>query len=236
MQSIEQAHTKVLMSRIYLRGVDFMNLVERYLNSEFVNLNTPLKVNTRAVQHTQQDLVTVTHDTQHKPYMLDVGAGQSFICLGYKVYDNHGNYGQMDPEMIDEYNCMYCLMPFENLEDKSEVMGIPVKREVHIDSNGKKKHCYHMIDIFCCMRCMYREYKNRTNNKLYAQSECLISEIFTKFTGKDPSHLRAATDHRALEIFNGLMSWEEYHADTTIYERPGNVYFVPVIEYLGSMS
>ena len=231
MQIANNVQDKISMSKIYLRGVDFLDLFERYLKSEFVNLSEPLKVDSSLIEHSKQDILTVHNDTTHKPYMLDIGAGQSFICLGYKLYENNGKYGHLDPEMIDEYNCMYCLMPLENLEDTSEIMGIPVKREIHGDN-----YCYHMIDIFCSMRCMYREYKNRRSNKLYSQSELLISEIYTKYSGNDASKLKAASDHRLLEIFNGVMTWEEYHADTQIYERPGNVYFVPVIEYLGSMS
>jgi hypothetical protein len=207
-----------------------MDLFELYCRSEFIHLQTPLKVDNSAAQHTNQDLITLKENTAHKPYILDIGTGQNFICLGYKVYDN-GKYGPLDPQQLNDYNCMYCLIPFDDLSSQSEVMGIPIKRET------RGKQCiYHMVDIFCCIRCMYAEYKRRIANKLYSQSESLISEIFIKYTGKSPSELKAASDYRVLEIFNGPMTWEDYHSDSAVYQRPENVFYIPVGVYLPNTS
>lgn len=236
MQSVNHTTQQNTMSRIYLRGVDLLNLVERYMHSEFVHLKTPLKVDNSVAEHAKQNVITLEEDIGHKPYILDIGAGQNFICLGYKVYDKEGNYGPLDPEQFESYNCMNCLMPFEYLTDTTEVMGIPVKREIKTNEQGQTQYIYHMVDIFCCMRCMYAEYKKRSNNKLYTQSEALISDLWVRYTGRSPAELKPASDCRILEIFNGPMNWKEYHKDTVRYQRPENVFFIPTGVYLPNSS
>jgi hypothetical protein len=232
MQEIIQNSPNMETTRIYLRGVDLVGLLNSYFKGEFANMTTPIKINTDFNETKPQSIITVNQNNHQKSYRLDFGSGQYSACLGHKVYDTKGNYGPLDPDYLDNYNCMYCLRSFEELENISEVMGIPIRRTTVKDTIH-----YHMIDIFCCIRCMYAEYKRRHTNQLYSQSMPLISEIYTKMTGKDPSSLRPSSDPRLLQIMNGPMTWDEYHENDEIYpEVPGNVFFVPVIEYLGQMS
>jgi len=208
-------------SCVYLRGVDLPILTERYLKNEFVELITPLPVDVSLLNEQPSNIVTVNDKTTKISHEFDPGCGRTFVCVGYKVYDKDGKYAVLDPNQ--EYWCMYCLRKITQ-----NPMGIPIRREQH-----EEKIFYHMIDIVCSFECMLAETMERNSNCLYAHSIAYISELFTLCTGKDASELRAASDRRFLKRLNGPMTWEEFHAHTTKYIRkPGNVYFIPVIEYL----
>ena len=220
-------------TRVYLRGVDLVKLVERYLRGEFANLLTPLPVDsTRLADLTsaQQSIVTVRDETKTKSYQLELSPGEIFSCIGYKVYNADGRYGVFDPALIRNSRCMFCL---KKIGQSTEAMGIPIRRTLKKTSTGEERIYYHMIDIFCRMRCVYGETRRRIGNPLYAHSIEYLAEIFTRSTGQDFSQLKPSSDPRLLKIMNGPMSWDEYHTDSTTFsERPGNIYFVPVIEYL----
>lgn len=208
-------------TRVYLRVVDLSALTDRYLNGEFTNLNRLIEVDPTPVVSMkpilQQKIV-------HRDHHLDVGAGQLFSCLGYKVHDNNGNYTCV-PGLYEtsEYNCMYCLT---RINQKS--LGIPLHRT---EENGKI--FYHCIDIFCSFECTYAEILSRRNNTLYVDSLVYLAEIYHLMTGKDITGLKPASDKRMLKIFNGKLSPEEFHSDTVKFPtRPGNVFFLPVMEYL----
>jgi hypothetical protein len=168
-------------------------------------------------------------ETPNPTYQLDLGAGQTFACVGYKVHTKDGNYGVINSETIGKYRCMYCLKKM----GQNYPLGIPVKRQMRINENGVENFYYHMIDVFCRFECAYAELKRRQGNQLYNHSLVYLSEIYNLFTKKDISTLKPSSDYRLLKIFNGPMSWDEFHKNTSIYtSRPGNVFFVPVIEYL----
>lgn len=217
-----------MSTRVYLRGVDLVKLVERYLRGEFTNLFTPLKIDAkRLLQQTSphQSIVTVRDGTKTKSYQVELSPGEIITCIGYKVYDADGRYGVFDPAIIQKSRCMFCL---KKIGQSPEAMGIPIRR-----TEKREKLYYHMIDIFCRMRCVRAELRRRRGNPLYSHSEEYLAEIFTRWTGLDYSELKPSSDPRLLKILNGPMTWEEYHADSTAFsERPGNIYFVPVIEYL----
>jgi hypothetical protein len=215
-------------TRVYLRGVDLVKLVERYLRGEFVNLVTPLTIDPKRLldlTSPRKSIVTVRDDAKAKSYQLELSPGEIITCIGYKVYDADGRYGIFDPALIQKSRCMFCL---KKIGQSPETMGIPIRRA----AKGEKIY-YHMVDIFCRMRCVRAELRRRRGNPVYAHSEEYLAEIFTKWTGLDFSELKPSSDPRLLKIMNGPMNWEEYHADSTTFsERPGNIYFVPVIEYL----
>jgi hypothetical protein len=209
-------------SQVYLRGVDFSVLLEKYLNGDFTNLTTPLSV--ESSNQKSQSVMTIKENTIDMSYQFDLGVGQNFACIGYKVIDKDGAYGVYSPNK--EYNCMYCLRKI-----KQKPIGIPVRRE-----EKNHKIYFHMADIFCTFNCCKAETKKRQQNALYSQSLVYLAEIYNKCTGKDFSNLKS-TDQRLLKIFNGPMSWEEFHSDTVTYsEKPGNVYFLPIVEFLEQAS
>ena len=207
-------------SCVYLRGVDLVNLTERYLKGEFVGLVKPFPVNS-IIEERPSSVITTGDKTSKRLFEFDPGCGRTFAYIGYRITEKDGKYSFMDPD--SKYYCMYCLYKI-----KGEPMGIPIRREQQDD-----KIYFHMIDIFCCFECILAELRRRSNNSLYSQSMAYISELFTLCTGKDISELHPASDQRLLKRFNGPMSWAEFHANTVRYmEKPGNVYFFPVIEYI----
>lgn len=218
-------------SRVYLRGVDLISLVDRYLKGEFVTLVTPLSVEVSNLNQNTQSIMTIKEKVHDSGYQLDMGTGQHFACIGYKVTDKDGTYGIFDTDK--EYNCMYCLRKHK----PEPFYGIPIKREEKISPNGSSKIYFHMVDIFCTFRCRKAETKRRIHNTIYSYSMTYLSEIYNKCTGKDFSNLKPASDQRLLKIFNGPMSWKEFHSDSVTYtETPGNMYFLPVIELLEQNS
>lgn len=221
LNSSDQNNSGTNDTRVYLRGVDLADLTERYLNNEFVTLSEPLPVDISILKEKPQNIVTVADTNTLPSYQLDLGTGQSFACIGYKVYDRSGRYAALDP--YKEYNCMYCLRKI-----KEKPLGIPIRRE---ERDGKI--FYHMVDIFCSFNCILAEYRRRINNCIYSQSMTYLSEIYFKCTGRDISEVKPASDQRLLKIFNGPLSWDDYHTGTVTYtEKPGNMYFIPTVEYI----
>lgn len=214
-------------SRVYLRGVNLISLVDKYLKGDFVTLINPLSVEVSDINQKPQSIVTIKESTNDVNYQLDMGTGQTFAYIGYKVTDKDGNYGPVDP--TKEYNCMYCLRKHK-LEP---FYGIPIRREEKFSPDGSSKIYFHGVDIFCSFRCRKAELKKRLNNTIYSQSMAYMSEIYNKCSGKDLSDLKAASDQRYLKNFNGPMSHKEFHSSTVTYtEKPGNMFFLPVIELL----
>ena len=49
------------------------------------------------VNQQPQAIVTVKESTNNMSYQLDLGTGQTFACIGYKVVDKDGAYAVLDP-------------------------------------------------------------------------------------------------------------------------------------------
>jgi|SRR5579875_364748 len=205
-------------SVVYFKGIDFIDLVKKYLNGDFKEITSPLPVDIELINEKPKSIITMK---QKSSFEYNFGIGTNFALIGYKAYGKDGKYAEINPNKV--YNCMYCLRPI-----KENPIGIPI----HKEEKGEKK-IYHMIDIFCSFECCYAEYINRLHNTIYAYSYIYLCEIFSLVTGKNSSELKPAKDKRLLQIFNGDVTWEEYHNNTTQYrEKVGNLYFLPVTEYI----
>lgn len=212
-------------SCVYLRGVDLASLADRYLKGEFIKLVTPIPIESSLLKERPSSIITSNDKSTSVPYEFDPGYGRNFVYVGYRVSEKDGKYALLDPSL--KWYCMYCLR-----KTSDNPMGIPIRRE-----QRGEKIIYHMIDIFCCFECMVAELRKRNNNPLYSQSMTYISELFTLCTGKDITELKPASDQRLVKRFNGPMTWEEFHTTTIKYsEKPSNVYFLPVIEYIEQNS
>lgn len=220
---------------VYFRGLDLIEIVNLYLNDKFATLSTPLPVDLSILNNKEPNILAIREKFNRlNSYEIEVGAGQSFACIGYKIYETDGKYGPYKAN--GNYNCMYCLR-----QVKTKPMGIPILREEH---DGKIY--FHMIDVFCTFNCIFSELHLRHTNVLYSNSFGFLSEIFNKCTGKDITELHPCSDRRLLTVWNGPMSYEEYHKASIplgkhegdigkhlIYsEKPGNVYFVSTVEYI----
>lgn len=213
-------------TRVYLRGVDLAALTEKYISGSFAHVIEPLTIEPKkSCRSAARTILKVREEIKKKSYQVDIGPGESFYCLGYKIHDKEGNYSLIDSPPTKSYRCMFCL---RKIEDFNTCLGIPIKRE-KIDG----KLFYHMIDIFCKMGCVYAEIKRRIGNPVFSQSMSLLSEIYMTSTGEDFSKLKPSSDPRLLKIMNGPMTWDEYHSDSNVMTPDfSKLYFLPVLEYL----
>ena len=165
----------------------------------------------------------VTQNTElikNRGFIGKIAEGIEFISLGNIVCDPEGHYKPIEPDRT--YNCMYCIKPI--LEGEN-MLGLPIKRSI-----DESTSCilFHTIDVFCCWDCVYSEYTERFNNSLYENTLIYIKEIFTLSTGKPCTELRKASDRRCLKIFNGPLTYEEFHQKSMRFtKKPVNVYYFP---------
>jgi hypothetical protein len=210
---------------VYFKGVNFLSLIKKYFQeAPAVLQNTPI---TNSQAPDKEILVSQRPPISHS-YEWKLPNGRTIIAYGYKAYTDKGDFSVVDGNK--EYNCMYCLRKI-----KSSPLGIPILRDYfhYIDDNVDQDMLYyHMIDIFCCFNCLLAETKKRLNNPLYTMSLAYISELYTLITGKDFELLEPAQDNRLLKVFNGPMSWNDFHKDSTLYSNvPSFIYFIPTLEY-----
>lgn len=144
---------------------------------------------------------------------------KKLLFLGYKIGDSKGNYHPLN--LTEQYNCMYCLDKI-----KTHNLGIPIyKKEL---GEGIQ---YYTVDIFCDYDCCAAEICKRRHNPLYKMSMIYLLEIFTSRTGLSAGELRIAPDQRLLEIFNGTLSWTEFHSPAVRYtEKVSNIHFIPLYQ------
>lgn len=207
-------------ARIYLRGVNLVNLLEKYNSGTLEFGTTPLYLKPTA-QKERVEIVTVQEEKPDtKSFEYSPGSG-SFFCLGHRVKDVDGNFGYMDP--TKPFRCLNCCQ-----KKVGDPWGIPLRKE-----RRELGWCFHTVDYFCCPECMYRGLWQRLSNPLYANSLSLAKEMYNLWTGKDSSTLRMARDNRLLKFFGGPMNWENYHKSSTQYiEKPSFLFFFPIIEYI----
>lgn len=216
-------------SQVYLRGVDLNTLIDNYLNDKYIELISPLAVDLSILDEKVQNIVSIKEKNKIYSYECDFGFGQTYAFICYKVYDKDSRYAPADPQK--KYRCMYCLKKI----DKNP-LGLPILRQ-EIIVNNEVCITFHMIDIFCTINCCLAEYPARRNNQLYAHTMEYLGEICLKCTGKDIGEFKASSDKRLLKIYNGPMTWDEFHANNITYsEKPGNIFFLPVMEYLERVS
>lgn len=108
-----------------------------------------------------------------------------------------------------EVNCMYCLRA------TTTPVGIPVRRH---------GNCYNMVDVFCGLRCAYAEVKCRRDS-IYVDSSTLLVDLWRR-AGNDAASFEPAPDRRLLKIFNGPMTWEQFHDTGATESVPGSIRFV----------
>lgn len=203
-------------SNVYLRSIDVSSVAERYLSGLFKNLVNPLNVNTSAVNNKVSNILTINENNIAKSHECDFGTGKTFACLGSKSYKITPN---------SNVNCMYCL----DVVNKYNPIGIPVKR-CEIES----QIVYNMVDIFCSISCCIAELKQRLHMCIYSQSMVYLNEI-CRLCLKSISNVNeiCAQDYRLLQIFNGPLTWDQFHKKTVYLKYiPENVHFLPSTEYI----
>lgn len=110
---------------------------------------------------------------------------RSYKCVGERNGDSN-----------TKVKCMYCLRD-TTLGDS---WGIPITR---------KDYTFYCIDIFCCQECQLAESIIRAKlEKSYQFAPSLCKEM-RRIYSSEPLH--PASDRRLLQVFNGSMTYEEFH-------------------------
>lgn len=216
---------------IYFRGVNVKKIIEKYFRGEYQNVTDAIPFPKEAlVQSSNEDsqIVTFSDPIEKTDCEISFGSGLNFACVGHRVGSIDGSYERYNPSSTEGLRCMNCLLEISDKQENN--WGIPVKRSVCSD-----KYIYTTIDIFCSPECTFFKLNERLNNTIYSRSMEFFSEMYEMWTGKKFSELKSVSDPRLLKIFNGPLTWEEYHKSDGVYtEKPSNVYMYPAIEYLSS--
>jgi len=142
----------------------------------------------------------------------DMINGVPYKCVSNRVISDTENY-----------NCMYCLRSVPG----SQAIGIPL---------SCRKNTYFTVDIFCQHECQYAEACLRARLfKEYSESPRLCREMYSKtFPGKE---LKEAPDRRLLQVFNGDLTHEQFHASSGLFcNRNQRVYDTQQVrEYVQEM-
>lgn len=209
------------MNNIYFRGVDLQAIIEKYRKGGYTNIVTSLFTKELPIKVSNTNVIKQNNDIiKNRSFIGKISEGIEFICLGNIVCDDQGHYKPIEPDRA--YNCMYCIRPILNNESK---LGLPIKRTVD-EITG----ClfFHTIDVFCCWDCVYAEYSERYTNSLYENTLIYMKEIFSLSTSKSSIELCKASDRRCLKIFNGPLTYEEFHQKSIRFtKKPVNIYYFP---------
>lgn len=214
----------------YLRGIDLVDLAQKYVQGQFTQMTTTLSVSTNTTVNTSQVIsVTPKSTLAARNHEFTNESGRSFMYIGYQIKDG-GKYGEISPGQ--PANCMNCLKKV----DPKHARGIPISKDSgsHIKRSYGVDTIYHCIDIFCWYRCAKTELRKRLrySNNIYAYSMVYMAEMYESDEGKTFSDLEPAPDNRLLKIFNGPMDYEEYHGDLKYSAKPENIYYLAVVQSL----
>lgn len=211
---------------IYFRGCSLSDLISEYLSGKYKELTVGIPV-IKETSVNSKPIISAKIPQNVRNYEFTNPSGKSFVYVGYRIQEN-GRYGEI--RFSEPANCMNCL----GKVNPEFAIGIPIAKEesLMIKQQYGFESIYHMIDIFCHIRCAYAELRKRISyqNSIYTNSIIYLSEIYEKTTGLSFSSLKPALDNRLLKIFNGPMNEEEYHKDTKYISKSENLLFIPVIQ------
>lgn len=161
------------------------------------------------------EIVELDFTEMVRKYLAEIWT-KKILYIKYKISDKEGNYEPINTDG-GEYNCMYCLRAI-----KDRVYGIPIYKSVTTASIQ-----YHTVDVFCRIDCCAAEIKRRMQNPLYSMSMQYLDEIMV--TEEGGKKMKLAPDQRLLQIFNGPLTWDEFHAPQVKYsEKTGNICIIPI--------
>lgn len=199
---------------VYFRELNISELTDRYLEGDYDEKLLPLSGSRK--RHTVFDL------NEDKSFIIE-SAGRKYALLNRTVANVDGYY---EISKNKDARCMQCLRKVS--EGEEIPFGIPIAKEMMGDIK-----VYHCIDVFCNFGCRKTELNSRLGGEIYKHSNTLLNELFTLLTGLPIDRFRGVGDRRLLKIFNGPMSWKQYHS--TEYEFVEDyimVKFIPVKSHL----
>ena len=180
---------------IYLRGVELLNIVEKYKQGKYTSVDVlPLSNEQKRQIRAKKSVVS-----DNKMAVVDNEFvnehGTKYLIL------THGN---------PPYNCMYCLHPIKD----NNGIGIPVSK---VEKNGQCT--YEMVDIFHPFGCVLAELRQRLwyATVRYDYSIQYLAEIYESETGQAFTDLKEAPDKYLLQLFNGPMQWDQWISQCGYY-------------------
>jgi hypothetical protein len=184
-------------TEVYLRGVDPEKCLQKYKRGEYFNI----------VSFDNKKKTTIVRDVPVSHTVFDVKKIDKSITIAN--YLPKGDSGKIEPvkyTMGDgSMNCSWCLKPIDGVYP----IGIPMSKMVR---TGKppKFYCLHMHGSFDCALARLNDIlSKKTHNPWFSKSKVYLEYIFNvHYPGKT---LAAAGDRDLLKIFNGTMSYEEFH-------------------------
>ncbi len=209
----------------YLRGIDLVGLVEKYLQGQFTQLTNVSSLTPSSSLVSERHIVSIKSNTGVRNHETTNESGRSFIHVGYRIKEG-GKYGEIGPG--EPARCMYCLI---NVEFG---VGIPIAKEKgsHLRAAYGIDTIYRCIDIFCGFPCLLAELRKRLSyrKEIYEYSMTYLSEMYELTTGEPFINLKPSPDQRLLKIFNGDLDYPEFHSDLKYSAKPENLFYLPVIQ------
>jgi len=216
----------------YLRGVELLDLVQKYIQGQFIQVSEPILKSSPTV-NTQVVSVTSKTSSRTHNYEFTNESGRPFICIGYQIQSG-GKYGEISPGQ--PARCMYCLREVNS----TVCIGIPISKET--GNYLRLAYCsavdtiYHTIDIFCWFRCALAELEKRLHYRrpIYSYSMTYLSEMYEATTKLAFSTLVPSPDNRLLKVFNGPMDYSEWDSNEILKysSKPENICYLPVVQYI----
>jgi len=215
-----------MSSVLYLRGVDWSQLLKEYLSGEFASDSLD-----------KSDVVTLK-----RSYVKPVARGKNgdSPSFTYKeegatvvVYTtNCDQYESKKQECLEkgESEHALCMIPGQRCkwcreEIKTNPVGIPVS---YFKNRVTDENVIHMEGAYCTFECAFAGLKNKNmDDRLgrYRNSEAIMRHLFWL---SHPEHvLIAAPDWELHEINQGTLSSEAFHSKHHRYTPINNWFFLP---------
>jgi hypothetical protein len=207
----------------YLRGIDLVDLTQRYVQGEFTQLIFQIPVSVTPDTVASRQVISTVSKSTLRNHEFTNESGRTFVYVGYRLVEG-GKYGEVAPGT--PANCMHCLRQV----NPATAVGIPISKQVKYPNLA----IYHCVDVFCYFGCLLAELRKRLcyRNTIYAYSMSYLAEMYELTTGKSFSTCRPAADNRLLKIFNGTMDYEEFHGDVPYSSKPENIYYLSAVLFI----
>ena len=223
---IKSQFSKLMLNVLYLRGVNWHELLDEYLTGNF------------AEDSLDRSTVVTLKDSYEKPVVRgingdspsftykDEGATVLVFTTNCKQYEAKKDECLKTGEdegalcMVSGQRCKWC-----REEIRKNPVGIPVS---YYKDRLTSKHVIHMEGAYCTFECAFAGLKNKGRDDLlsrYRDAESMLRMIFSvSHPGK---LLKKAPDWEAHEINQGTLTSEAFHNKHHCYIPISNWFFLP---------
>ena len=211
---------------LYLRGVDWQKLLDKYLDGEFSDdtLNSSNKIKLKT-SYEKPLLRGLNGDSPTFTYKDD-GATVLVYTTNCKQYEAkrdeclRGSEGEGGLAVVPGQRCKWC-----REEIKGKPLGIPV---AYLKNRLTGEHIIHMEGAYCTFECTFSGLKSKDASDLlsrYRDSEAVLRLLFSLVYPDEP--FREAPPWDAHEINQGTLSSEAFHDRHHQYVELGGWFLLP---------